>query len=203
MNSQTAIKQFNEINKLKGNMRLAAEKWPIRFQTLIATILSARSLDETTIKTCKILFSKYPDAKYLVKANISEVEKIIRPINFYKNKTKSIINCSKELIERYDGKVPLVYEKLIGLSGIGAKTANVFLSEQGKKTLAVDTHVYNISRYLEWSNSKKPEKVGEDLKKLFPKNYWKKINPTLVKFGKKYTSRKEKNSILDNIKNKK
>ncbi|MEK6830870.1 MAG: endonuclease III [Nanoarchaeota archaeon] len=200
MNRKTAIKQFLAIKKLKGNMRLAAEKWPAKFQTLIATILSARSLDETTIKTCKILFSKYPDASSLAKSNSIDIEKIIKPINFYKNKTKSIINCAKVLNERYNGKIPQDYEKLIELSGVGAKTANVFLSELGKDSIAVDTHVYYISRYLRWSNSNKPEQAEKDLKKLFPKKYWNKLNPTLVRFGKKYTSRKEKNLILDKIK---
>mgnify|MGYP001591435570 FL=1 len=200
MNTKTAIKQFLAIKKLKGNMRLAAEKWPAKFQTLIATILSARSLDETTIKTCKILFSKYPDASSLAKSNSIDIEKIIKPINFYKNKTKSIINCAKVLNEKYNGEIPQDYEKLIDLSGVGAKTANVFLSELGKDSIAVDTHVYYISRYLRWSNSNKPEQAEKDLKKLFPKKYWNKLNPTLVKFGKKYTSRKEKNLILDKIK---
>ena len=200
MERKKALKQLKKINELKGNMRLAAENWKTPFQTLISTILSARTLDETTIKVCNILFKKYPDAKSLSKAKISNIQKIIKPINFYKNKTKSITNCSKTLQENYKGEVPSDYEKLIELPGVGAKTANVFLSEMGKSAIGVDTHVYYISRYLNWSKSKKPEDVGEDLKKLFPKTYWSKLNLTLVKFGKKYTSRKEKNNLLDEIK---
>lgn len=198
MDQKKAIKQFHAINKLKGKMRLAAESWKNNFQTLIATILSARTLDETTIKTCKILFSKYPNSKSLSNAKLSDVQRIIRPINFYKNKSKNIINCAKALEKL--GSIPTNYEKLIKLPGVGAKTANVYLSEFGKDTIAVDTHVYYISQYLNWSKSKKPEQVEQDLKKLFPKSYWNKINLTLVKFGKKYTSRKEKNLILSKIK---
>lgn len=200
MTPKTAIKQFKEIDKLKGEMRLAAEKWPTDFQILISTILSARTLDETTIKVCKILFKKYPNAKTLANAKPSKISKIIRPINFYKNKTKSITNCAKEIQEKYNEKIPNNYLELINLPGVGNKTANVFLSEKGKDTIAVDTHVYYISRYLRWSKSKKPEDVEKNLKKLFPKSYWNKLNPTLVKFGKKYTSRKEKNLILNKIK---
>ena len=200
MNTKIAIKQFKEINKLKGDMRLAAEKWPTDFQTLISTILSARTLDETTIRVCRTLFSKYPNGKSLARANPKEIELIIRPINFYKNKTKNITNCAIYLQKRYNGKIPLYYEKLIELPGVGNKTANVFLSEKGKNTIAVDTHVYYISRYLGWSKSKKPEQVEQDLKKLFPKKYWNKLNLVLVKFGKKYTLRKDKNKILDEIK---
>ena len=200
MNKQTALRQFKQISKLKGQMRLAAENWKNPFQTLISTILSARTLDETTIRVCKILFKKYPNAKKLSSAKIDEIEQIIKPINFYKNKTKSIINCSKVLTNKYKGKIPSDYNELIELPGVGNKTANVFLSEMGENTIGVDTHVYYISRYLDWTNKNKPELVEQDLKKLFPKNYWKRLNSTLVKFGKKYTSRKEKNKILEKLK---
>ena len=195
-----ALKQLNQLKKLGGSMRLAGEKWRSEFQTLIAIILSARSLDETTIKCATILFRKYPDAKKLSKANVSDVEKIIRPINFYKNKSRNIINCSKKLMEEYNGKVPRDFNELIKLPGVGRKTANVFLSEYGHDTIGIDTHVDYISHYLSWTKSKKMEDVENDLKKLFPKKSWKTINPILVKFGKKYTSRKEKNKILDEVK---
>jgi len=200
MNQKLAINQLKKINKLKGDMRLAAENWPTDFQTLISTILSARSLDETTIRVCKVLFKKYPNANLLSKAKTSDIQKIIRPINFYRNKTKSITNCAKDLVEDYNGKVPKDYEELLKLPGVGGKTANIVLSEQGKDAIGVDTHVFYCSRYLGWSKSSKPEGVEEDLKKLFPKRYWKKLNPTLVRFGKKYTSRKEKDKLLDEIK---
>jgi endonuclease-3 len=197
---KTALSQFKKINKLKGNMRLAAEGWRTNFQILISIILSARSLDETTIKVSSQLFKKYPNSKSLAKAKPETIRKIIKPINFYKNKTKNIINCSKQLEENYKGKIPLDFNKLTELSGVGAKTANVFLSEQGIHVIGVDTHVHYISNYLNWTNAKKPEKVEQGLKKLFPKSYWIKLNPALVKFGKKYTSRKEKDRLLDEIK---
>ena len=200
MNQKIALKQLYKINKLKGNMRLAAEDWKDEYETLIATILSARSLDETTIKVCKLLFEKYPDVKSLSHADIEDVKKIIKPINFYKNKSKNIVNCAEVLMEKYYGNIPKEYAKLIELPGVGNKTANVFLSEYGKNAIAVDTHVYYISKYLEWTKSNHTEKVENDLKKLFPENYWSKINPILVKFGKKYRSKKEKNKLLDEIK---
>ena len=103
----------------------------------------------------------------------------------------------------HNGKVPHDFEKLTSLSGVGRKTANVFLSEhgeKGKEGIGVDTHVFYISRYLSWAHSKNPHKVEEELKSLFQKKYWNKINPTLVRFGKTYTSRAEKNKLLDKIK---
>jgi len=200
METAVAIMQLQKIEKLKGNMRLAAEKWPTHFQTLLATMLSARSLDETTIKVCEKLFEKYPTAEKLAMASQKEIETIIHSVNFYKNKSKHIWECARQLHEKYKGEPPLNYEQLIELPGVGNKTANVFLSEQGHNTLGVDTHVHYISRYLGWSENNKPEQVEADLKKLFPEKYWRELNPTLVKFGKKYTSRIEKNKLLDEIK---
>lgn len=194
------LKQLKKLKKLGGSMRLAAESWPSKFQTLISTILSARSLDETTIRVSKELYKKYPNAKALSKANIKEIEKIIKPINFYRNKSKNIINCAKILDNKYKGIPPEDFDKLLELSGVGRKTANVFLSEQGHPTIGIDTHITYISNYLGWTKSHKQEKIEEDLKKLFPKKYRQSLNPILVKFGKKYTSKKEKNKVLDEIK---
>ena len=200
MEQKRAIKQLIKLKKLSGKMKLAGENWRSEFQTLIATILSARSLDETTIKYASILFKKYPNAKKLSKARITDVQKIIRPINFYRNKSKSVINCSKKLISDFNSRVSHDINELIGLPGVGRKTANVFLSEYGHSAIAVDTHLSYISHYLGWTKSKKPAIIEKDLEKLFPKNYWSKLNPITVKFGKKYTSRKEKNKLLDEIK---
>ena len=199
MDTKIALSQFRKIEKLKGDMRLAAENWSTKYQTLISTILSARSLDETTIKVCKNMFKNYPDAKSLSKLNEKKVQNIIRKINFYKNKSKSILNCSKLLFEKYKGEPPMNYEKLIELPGVGPKTANVFLSEYGKDAIAVDTHVSYISQYLGWTKSKRSEIIEKDLEKLFLKKYWRNLNPVLVKFGKKYRSKKEKNLLLDKI----
>lgn len=201
--SKTAMKQLKELSKHGRKMRLAAEEWPSDFQTLISIILSARSLDETTIKYATILFEKYPTSKELSKASIKDIERIIFPINFYQNKSKYIISCARVLEEKYGGKVPYDFEKLIELPGVGRKTANVFLAEDGSANIGVDTHVNYCSRYLGWTNAKEtqPEKIEEDLKKLFPKNFWNVLNRTLVRFGKSHTSRTEKNKLLDEIKN--
>jgi len=181
-------------------MRLAAESWDKPWKILISTIMSARTRDETTIPTAEKLFLKYTSIKKLSNAKLSDIKKIIKPVNFYKNKSRNILSCARVLDKDYNGIVPTDFNKLINLPGVGRKTANVFLSEIGKDEIGIDTHVSYISNYLDWTNSKKQEKVEQDLKKLFPKKYWKNINPVLVKFGKKYTSRKEKNELLDEIK---
>lgn len=200
IDQKIALKQFEKIEKRQGEMRLAAEGWSSPYQILISTILSARTLDETTIRVCQKLFARYPTVYSLGEAEILDIEEMIRSINFYKNKSKNIIACANDIIKNHNGIIPLEYAPLITLPGVGNKTANVFLSEMGKPTIGVDTHVYYISRYLGWSTSTKPELVEKDLQNLFPQNYWNKLNSTLVKFGKKYTSRKEKNKILEEIK---
>lgn len=199
MELKRALRQLSELKRLGGNMRLAAEAWGAEWKCLIATIMSAQSRDETTIPIAESLFSKYDSLDKLSKAYYGDVLRIFRSLNLNKGKAKNVIACASELIEKYDGKIPHDLDKLIELSGVGRKTANVFLSEHGKEGLAVDTHVYQIALKLHWSNSKNHHIVERDLKKLFPSKYWSSVNPTVVRFGKKYTSRKKKNELLDEI----
>lgn len=201
MNFETAIKQLHLLEKYgKKEMRLAAEEWSSKFQTLISIILSARTRDETTIKVAKELFKKYYSPEKLSKANLNEIQKIIKPVNFYKNKSKNILNCAKVLVKNFNSNIPENIEQLIELPGVGRKTANVFLAEKGQNTIGVDTHVSYISQKLNWTKNKNPHKIEKDLERLFPKKYWNKINQTLVRFGKTYTSRMEKNKLLEEIK---
>ncbi len=195
------LKQLNELKKL-GNkkIRLAAESWDENWKTLISTIMSARTRDEVTIPVAKNLFSKYPTIQKLAKADIRNIQKLIKPVNFYKNKSKSVLNCAKTLVHEYNGKVPLNFEELIKLPGVGRKTANVFLSEIGKDAIGVDTHLSYCSQKLNWTKNKDPHKIEKDLEKIFPKKLWKSINPIVVRFGKTYTSKKRKDELLEKLK---
>jgi len=199
MKKETAIKQLQELEKQGKNMRLAAEQWNKEWKTLISIILSARTRDETTIRVCTKLFKKYNTIEKLSKTNLNDIEKIIRPINFYRNKSKNLLNCAKIIIKKHQGKIPHKMDELIKLHGVGRKTANVFISEYGKDAIGIDTHVSHISQKLEWTKNKAPEKIEKDLENLFPREYWRKINPILVRFGKTYTSRKKKDEILREI----
>ncbi|NCN51703.1 endonuclease III [archaeon] len=195
-----AINQLGEMKKGIVKMRLAAQDWGSPFQTLISIALSARTRDETTILVCEKLFKRFPTPESLSKATISEVEEIIKPVNFFQNKSKNIILCSKKIVKEFGGKIPKTIEKMIELPGVGRKTANVFLSECGSDAIGVDTHVTYISNYLGWVNSEKAEIIERTLKELFPKEKWSEVNPTLVRFGKTHTSKTEKNKLLDQIK---
>ena len=200
MNQKTAIKQLKELEKNGRIMRLAAESWKDDYQTLFSTILSARTRDEVTIPTAERLFRKYSSPNKLANAQLKDVKSLIKPINFYKNKSKNIINCARHLVKNYNGRVPHDFDKLVELSGVGRKTANVFLAEHGKHTIGIDTHVFYISRKLGWAKNNNPHKIEEELRKLFPKKYLNRINTILVRFGKTHTSRKQKDKILNEIK---
>ncbi|MBS3071205.1 endonuclease III, partial [Candidatus Pacearchaeota archaeon] len=162
MDKKKALKQLRILEKKSSDMRLAAESWNNDFEILISTILSARTRDEVTIPTAEKLFKIYPNSKSLAKAKLSSVKKIIKPINFYNNKSKNIIACAKALNENYSGKIPMNIDELIKLPGVGRKTANVFLSELNHDALGVDTHVSYISQKLGWTKNKNPYKIEED-----------------------------------------
>ncbi len=199
MDKKKALRQLAVLKKRGRKLRLAAE-WGKPWKSLIATILSARSRDTKTIEVCNKLFKKYGNAGKLSKAKLGDVEKIIKPVNFYKNKSKNIIECAKQIVSNYDGKVPMDFEKLTELRGVGRKTANVFLAHQGGARIGVDTHLSYVSRKLGWTKSEKQEKVEEDLKKIFPKSKWREINYILVRFGQTYRSKREKDKLLREIK---
>ena len=136
---------------------------------------------------------------YECAGELKDVQLAIKSVNFYKNKSKNIISCAKMIVSEYNSRIPHELEKLVELPGVGRKTANVFLAEHGKHALPVDTHVFYISRKLGWTKGNNPHKVEEELKRLFPKKYWNKINVALVRFGKTHTSRKNKDKLLDEI----
>lgn len=194
------IKQLKKMQALSVNMRLAAQGWDKDYKTLIATMMSAQSRDETTIVIANNLFKKLPTLKSIANAKEEKILKIIKSLNYNKTKAKNINKCAKILFNDYGGKVPRYFEELVKLPGVGRKTANVFLSETGGVGIGVDTHVNYISHKLGWTTSKTQKDIENDLKKAFPKKYHSKLNEILVKFGKTYTSKKQKNKLLKEIK---
>jgi len=198
MNQQQALKQLGALRKHNKPLRLAAE-WKEPWQSLIGTMLSARTRDETTIIVCEKLFLVYPSLEKLSKASQEKLSTIIKSVNYYKTKTKNVLACTKKLQNEFQGKVPLTIEQLLTLPGVGRKTANVFLSEQGIPAIGVDTHVHQLSRKLGWSQEKDPKKVEKDLKNLFDEKHWNKVNETLVRFGRSHRGKKQ-DEILREIK---
>jgi endonuclease-3 len=182
----------------KNNKRLAGDAWNEEWQTLIATILSAQTRDETTIPVGEGLFKKYPKVENLAKAKLSDVEKLIKRVNFYKNKSKNIIGAARWLVDNgyKDGTVPDTIEELIKMPGVGRKTANLVITEvHNKDGLCVDVHVHKISNILGFVKTKNPTETEFALKELVPRKYWSRINRLFVLWGKQ-VPRKTKEKLL-------
>ncbi len=151
---------------------------------LIGTILSARTKDENTSAVVKKLFSKYKTAHELAIAKVSDVEKIIKPVGFYRVKARRIIEVASIINSKYSGKVPQTLEKLIELPGVGRKTANcVLVYAFDKPAIPVDTHVHRISNRLGLVQTKTPEETEIELMKKIPREHWNKINDIFVMYG--------------------
>lgn len=183
------LQQLKAIEKFTDSEMLMAADFKLPWQCLISTIMSARTRDEVTIQVSHKLYKKYPTIKKLAKASLTDIKKIIKPVNFYKTKAKHIKETAKILTIRKS--IPHDFDYLTSLPGVGRKTANVFLAVQNKPAIGVDTHVQYLSKVLGWTKHTKPHQVEEDLKKLFPKKYWISINYILVRFGRTYRTRKQ------------
>ncbi len=203
MDKEKAVRQLKEIERLVEDFgespRLAAEGWGENWQTLIAIILSAQTRDSKTVAVCKKLFEKYLKVEDLAMANLSEIEKDIGSINFYRTKARNIREVARLISENGIGDS---VEDLIKLPGVGRKTANVYLvAVRGVAAIGVDTHVGRISRKLGWTENTEPYKVEKDLENLFPGEYWNSINWILVSFGQTIgRSRKKEDEVLRKIK---
>jgi endonuclease-3 len=155
-------------------------------QLLIATILSAQSTDKTVNTVTPALFKRFKTAKALADADPAEVEKLIHSTGFFRNKAKSIQGAARMIVENYRGQVPQTMPELLELPGVARKTANVVLGVAFEKAegVVVDTHVQRLSRRLDLSKEERPEKIEEDLMKLFPKERWIHLSHLLIHHGR-------------------
>ena len=154
------------------------------FFVLISTVMSHRTRDDVTYPAAKKLFERFSTPEEMVRADVIEIETLIKDVGFYRVKAGRIKEISRILLEKYDGKVPEDMEALLELPGVGRKTANCVLAQAFlKDALAVDTHVHRISNRLGLVETKAPEETELELKKIFPQKYWRHINLLLVKFG--------------------
>lgn len=156
------------------------------FQLLIATILSAQCTDARVNIVTKSLFKKYRKPEDYINVSSEELEKDIYSTGFYKQKTKSIKQCCKVLVEEHKGKVPSDFEALTKLPGVGRKTASVVVGNSfGIPSIAVDTHVKRLSNLLGFINSSDPEKIEMRLKELIPEKEWINTSHWLIYHGRK------------------
>lgn len=156
------------------------------FQLVVAVMLSAQCTDERVNKTTPELFNRCKTIEDFANIDIKELETIIHPCGFYKNKAKNIKLCAKQVLKNFNGEVPHTMKELTSLAGVGRKSANVILLEVFgiAEGIAVDTHAKRISNLIGLSDEKEPEKIEQDLIKLFPKEYLKDINHLFVWHGR-------------------
>lgn len=157
------------------------------FEIVVAVMLSAQCTDERVNKTTPYLFERCKTIQDFADIDIKELEEIIHPCGFYKNKAKNIKLCAKQILENFDGIVPQNMEDLLTLAGVGRKSANVILLEAFgiANGIAVDTHAKRISNRIGLSSQSDPEKIEQDLLKIFPNEYLKDINHLFVWHGRK------------------
>lgn len=156
------------------------------YELLVAVILSAQCTDKRVNQVTPTLFKTYPTVVDMSEACVEDVEEIIRSCGFYHNKARAIISASKKIVTEYGAQVPSTREELMRLDGVGRKTANVVCSVAfGEDAIAVDTHVFRVSRRLGLSSADTPSKVEQDLCKVLPKSEWSLAHHLLIFHGRR------------------
>jgi endonuclease-3 len=159
------------------------------FQLLVATILSAQCTDKLVNRVTKVLFNHLKTPAEFAKAPLKTLEKYIHSTGFYHNKAKNIKNCSQEILDTHNGRVPQTMAELVKLPGVGRKTANVVLGAAfNTPGMVVDTHVARISRRLGLTTHKDAVKIEFDLMKIVPQKSWNDFSLQLIFFGRETCS---------------
>jgi endonuclease III len=155
------------------------------FQVLIATLLSARTQDATTLAASTRLFKAARTPKTMAKLTVRQIEKLIYPVSFYRHKARHLKQTCRLLSERFEGVVPGTMEELLTLPGVGRKTANLvlILAFKSRQNICVDTHVHRISNRLGWVRTRTPEETERALYDATDHRWWPLINLYLVTWG--------------------
>lgn len=185
MNKKDAVKMIEILKQTYPDATCSLD-FETPFQAVVSVILSAQCTDERVNKTTPALFEKCKTVEDFANIDIKELEDLIHPCGFFKNKAKNIKLCAKQVLENFNGQVPNNMRDLMSLAGVGRKTANVVLLEVFgiAEGVAVDTHAKRISNLIGLSSEKEPEKIEQDLIKIFPKEYLKDINHLFVWHGR-------------------
>ncbi len=156
------------------------------YELLTATILSAQCTDERVNQVTPALFRRYPAPADLAAAKTEELEELIRPTGFYRNKAKSLLGMAGALVERHGGEVPAAMAELVTLPGVGRKTANVVLGNAFgiDEGVVVDTHVRRVSGRLALTKHDDPEKIEQDLMQIVPRSEWTQLPHLFIYHGR-------------------
>jgi len=165
--------------------KIAEHRQEDPFHVLIATLLSARTQDATTLAASTRLFRAARTPRTMAKLTPRQIEKLIYPVSFYRHKARHVIATCRLLADRYKGQVPSTMEELLTLPGVGRKTANLvlILAFKSSKNICVDTHVHRISNRLGWVRTKTPEETEDALYSVTERRWWPYLNLYLVTWG--------------------
>jgi endonuclease III len=165
--------------------KISASQKTDPFQILISALLSARTQDATTLAASTRLFAKAPTAEAVARLRIPQIEKLIYPVSFYRNKAVFVRDAARMILDTFAGSVPRTLEELITLPGVGRKTANLvmILAFKSHENICVDIHVHRISNRLGWVQTKTPEETEQALYKTLAKQWWPIVNLYLVTWG--------------------
>ncbi len=157
------------------------------FELLIAVMLSAQCTDARVNQITPLLFAKGSTPEKMCELTQEEIETIIRPLGFFRQKARSILAISKALVDKYEGKVPNTLEALESLRGVGHKTASVVMCQAfNVAAFPVDTHIFRCARRWGLSKGKTVESVEKDLKAIFPKDKWIKLHLQIIYFARAF-----------------
>jgi len=156
------------------------------FQLLVATVLSAQCTDKRVNQTTPALFKKYPNPQKMAKADLKDIQNLVKSTGFFRAKAKNIKGLSNKIMEEFDGKMPSNLEDLITLPGVGRKTANVVLGHAfGIPGITVDTHFGRLSRRFGWSKQNNPVKVEFEVGELIPEKEWTNLSQRMIWHGRR------------------
>jgi endonuclease III len=155
------------------------------FHVLIATLLSARTQDATTHAASVRLFKRARTPRSMARLTVEEIERLIYPVSFYRNKARFVKATAEALTSRFGGRIPQTMEQLTSLPGVGRKTANLvlILAFKSQHNICVDTHVHRLSNRLGWVSTRTPEQTEQALYRSIDQRWWPYINLYLVTWG--------------------
>jgi endonuclease-3 len=183
---ERAERLMQALSESYGGSRIALH-YGTPFQLLIAVILSAQCTDERVNQVTPGLFEAYPDAESMSIADVEDLERLVQPTGFFRQKAKNIRAAALRIVEVYGGEIPETIEELTTIPGAARKTANVVISNcfpENAAGIAVDTHVQRITRRLGLTRSWEPEKVETDLMKLVDRRWWNHLTHMCIDHGR-------------------
>ena len=185
MNKKRAVEIFELLKKQYPDAKCSLD-FNTPFEMMVAVMLSAQCTDERVNKVTAEFFPKYNTPKAFADMPLEDIENLIHSCGFYKNKAKNLKLASQKILTEFNGEVPQTMEELMSIPGVGRKSANVIMLEafNNPQGIAVDTHAKRISNRIGFSSAKEPQKIEQDLLKLFPKKYYYAANHILIWHGR-------------------